>query len=311
MELIRGLHNLEVRHQECVASIGNFDGVHLGHQAILAQLLGHARALDLPSAVIVFEPQPQEYFARDPVPARLNSLREKYQNLAALGIDRMLCLRFDEELAGMGAEDFIVRVLRDGLGIHHLVVGDDFRFGRGRRGDYALLEAHGRQWGFDIERARTRLVEGARVSSTRVREALARGDMSHAEALLGRPYSISGRVVRGHERGRELGFPTANIDLHRRRAAVSGIFAARVHGLDDRVIDGVAYIGTRPVISDDRPVLEVHLFDFHQDCYGRHIRVELLSRLRDDRCFDGFADLRAQIARDVIQARTLLRRYRT
>lgn len=310
MELIRGRHNLKVRHQDCVASIGNFDGVHLGHQAILAQLLGHARALGLPSAVIVFEPQPQEYFAGERAPARLNSLREKYQNLSALGVDRMLCLRFDGELAGMEAEQFIVRVLREGLGIHHLVVGDDFRFGNGRTGDFALLEAHGRQWGFEVERARTCRVHGQRVSSTRVREVLAGGDLAAAEALLGRPYSISGRVVRGHERGRQMGFPTANIDLHRRRAPVAGIFAARVHGLAERAIDGVAYIGSRPVISDNRPVLEVHMFDYHQDCYGRHIRVELLGRLRGDRHFDSFDELQAQIARDIDLAGVMLQEFK-
>ncbi len=306
MELICGLHNLEVRHQDCVASIGNFDGVHLGHQAILGQLCEHARELSLPSAVIVFEPQPQEYFAVDGGPARLNSLREKYENLAGLGIDRLLCLRFGDELAGMSPEVFIRRLLLDGLGIRHLVVGDDFRFGHGRKGDYAMLQAHGRQWGFEVERARTRSYQGERISSTRVRKLLAVGDMATAEALLGRPYSISGRVVRGHERGRKMGFPTANINLHRQRAPVEGIFAARVQGLAEGAIDGVAYVGSRPVITDNRPLLEVHMFDYQQDCYGQHIRVELLARLRGDRPFDSFAALQAQIARDVEQARALL-----
>lgn len=306
MELIRGLHNIRPAQRGCVATIGNFDGVHRGHQAVLDQVKGEAARLGLPSVVMVFEPQPQEYFTPEGPPPRLTRLREKCELFAGYGIDRLFCVRFDERLAGYSAERFVEELLIRGLGVRHLVVGDDFRFGSGRAGDFALLRRMGLAHGFDVVHADTCVVDGARVSSTRVREALAAGDLAAARRLLGRGFSISGRVVRGQERGRSMGFPTANIHLHRAVSPVLGIFAARVRGLDGEPRPGVAYVGNRPIIADERCLLEVHVFDYHGDCYGRYLQVELVAKLRDDRRFESFDDLARQIEQDVQAAHRAL-----
>lgn len=306
MEIIRGLHNIRPAHRGCVATIGNFDGLHLGHQAVLGQVLAHARLLGVPALVTLFEPQPREYFEGAAAPARLTRLREKCELLAELGIDRVLCARFDARLAGLAPDRFIERLLVDGLGVRVLVVGEDFRFGRSRAGDAALLRGMGARHGFEVVGAVTHLCDGERVSSTRVRAALAGGDLELVRRLLGRRYSLSGRVVHGDKRGREIGFPTANVALHRHAVPVSGIFAVRVAGLQRGLLPGVAYVGTRPVVGGARPLLEVHLFDYDADCYGRHIRVELLAKIRDDLPFASFAALRGQIERDAQRARELL-----
>jgi riboflavin kinase/FMN adenylyltransferase len=306
MEIIRGLHNLRPAHRGCVATIGNFDGMHRGHQALLHQLRDTAAGHRLPSTAIIFEPQPLEYFAGTEAPPRLTRLREKVELLREGGIARVLCLRFDAQLAAMDGNAFIERVLVQGLGVKAVIIGEDFRFGRKRSGDVALLVERGTTHGYQVERADTFCLGGERVSSSRVRTALAAGDMEEARHLLGRYYNMSGRVGHGEKRGREIGFPTLNIHLHRLCAPVDGIFAARVHGLDVEAVDGMAYIGDRPVVSGQTKGLEVHLFDYSADCYGRHVHVELIRKLREDQRFDSLEALRKQMHIDADRARVAL-----
>ncbi len=303
MELIRGLHNLKPRHHGCVASIGNFDGVHLGHQQVLALLQEQGERFGLPTTVITFEPQPQEFFAPDRAAPRLTRLREKIELLRDNGIDRLLVLKFDRRLAGMPAEEFIRRVLIDGLGIRFLVVGDDFRFGKDRRGDFHMLQRAGEVNHFDVVATPSFCADAERVSSTRIREALAAGDMLTAERLLGRPYHMSGRVAHGDKRGRTLGFPTANIFLHRKRTPLQGVYAVQVRGIDDQPLAGVANVGDRPTVDGVRSLLEVHLLDFAGDIYGKYVQVAFLRKLRGEQRFDSLEALREQIARDTEQAR--------
>jgi riboflavin kinase/FMN adenylyltransferase len=302
MELIRGIHNLRAAHRGCVATIGSFDGVHLGHQAVLGQLAEKAADLKLPSVVIIFEPLPGEFFSTAP-PPRLTRFREKVLVLRRFSIDRLLCLRFDAKLAALTAQEFIERILVKGLALRYLVLGDDFRFGRDREGNFSLLQTAGNEHGFRVINMRTFEIDGERVSSTRIRRALKRGDLSTAEKLLGRPYRICGKVRRGDSMGRGLGFPTANLSLGRPLPPVDGIFAVEVFGLEREPIKGVASIGNRPTVDgvDDR--LEVYLFDFDQDIYGRRLQVELLHRIRDEARFSSLEDLRRQIERDVQTAK--------
>lgn len=302
MELIRGLHNLRPRHRGCVATIGNFDGVHLGHRAVLGQLADKAAELRLPSVVITFEPQPWEYFAPDSAPPRLTRFREKLEFLGSLPVDRVLTLAFDDKLAGMDADAFIERVLVAGLGIRYLVVGDDFRFGRDRLGDFAMLQRAGARFGFEVAKTNSFSIRGQRVSSTSIREALAGGDLTGAEALLGRHYSMCGRVVHGDKRGRSIGFPTANISLHRRSAPISGVFAVELFGIEGEPLGGVANIGTRPTVDGTKSLLEVHLFNFSRDIYGCRVRVDFLKKLRDEQRFESFDALKRQIELDASQA---------
>jgi riboflavin kinase / FMN adenylyltransferase len=303
MELIRGQHNLRPRHRGCVATIGNFDGVHLGHQAVLGQLAEKAADLHLPTTVITFEPQPAEFFRPDLAPPRLTRFREKFLALRRFSVDRVLCLPFTRALAAMPAENFVRDILAGTLGVRYLVVGDDFRFGRERRGDFAMLQAAGRELGFQVVNMHSFILDGARVSSTRVREALARGDLNEAEKLLGRPYRMSGRVAHGDKRGRSIGFPTANIHLHRRSSPVQGVFAVEVFGLEPEPLAGVANVGNRPTVDGTRTLLEVHLFDFAADVYGCHVHVDFLHRMRPERRFESFDALKAQIGQDARQAR--------
>lgn len=283
-----------------VLAIGNFDGVHLGHRALLDRLVAIARQLGLPPAVMTFEPHPRELFAPEQAPARLTSLREKLALLEACGIEEVYLLHFSRKLAGLTAAEFIERVLVRGLAVRHLIIGDDFRFGQGRAGDFALLQSAGQTHGFGVEAMHTIEIDGERVSSSAVRDALGAGDLEHAARLLGRPYSIAGRVVHGDKIGRRLGFPTANIQLKRKRVALTGVFAATVSGLDKRHLPGAASLGVRPTLGQGlKPVLEVHLFDFDQSIYGAHVTVHLLHKLRDEQKYDTHAALAAQIARDV------------
>lgn len=301
MEVIRGLHNLRARHRGCVATIGNFDGVHLGHQALLAALAERGREFDLPTQVVTFEPQPREFFEGREVPARLTRFREKVMLLAEHGVDRVLLLPFDARLAALSAQDVIRQILVDGLGIRHLLVGDDFRFGRGREGDTAMLRAAGEQHGFGLGDLGTQLVDGERVSSTRVRAALAAGDLTLAERLLGHAYFIMGRVVYGRRLGRELGTPTVNVPLQRYRAALEGVFAVEVDGLGAR-LQGVANIGVRPTLGGREPLLEVHLFGWSGDAYGALLTTRFRHRIRDEWKFDSLDALKARIAVDVGEA---------
>ncbi|MES2673277.1 MAG: bifunctional riboflavin kinase/FAD synthetase [Pseudomonadota bacterium] len=311
-EFIRGLHNLRPEHRNCVATIGSFDGVHLGHQAILQQLIDVARAQNLPTVVIVFEPQPHEFFAGDKAPARLMRLREKVSALWAAGVDRILCLRFNQELRGLSAEQFIDRVLVNGLGIKHLVVGDDFRFGCDRRGDFSLLTTRGSQLGFVVSDTQTLAIAGERVSSTRIRELLELGDFVQAAKLLGKPYSIHGRVVYGKQLGRQLGVPTANVDLRRYRSPLHGVFAVIAKFADGSSYQGVANIGVRPTLKkngepgEKKPLLEVHLFNFSRDIYGAVIDVEFRHKLRDEKKFGSLDELKAQLQLDILQAQDFL-----
>ena len=303
MELVRGLHNLRPEHRGCAATIGSFDGIHLGHQAVLTQLAAEGRERRLPVTLITFEPQPREYFMPEEAPPRLTRFREKLEVLQHCGVDRVVCLRFNAWLASLTADEFIQQIMLDGLAVKYLVVGDDFRFGKGRIGDYALLQQAGETHGFPVVTMPTFNVGNHRVSSTRIRVALNEGDFSSAETLLGRPYWMSGRVAHGDKRGRTIGFPTANIFMHRNAVPVNGVFAVEMCGIDDRPIAGVANVGTRPTVDGSRALLEVHLFDFDRDIYGRHVQVSFLKKLRPERKFESFELLKRQIERDAEQAR--------
>ncbi|MCW8908060.1 MAG: bifunctional riboflavin kinase/FAD synthetase [Sedimenticola sp.] len=304
MQVIRGLHNLRPEHRGCVATIGNFDGVHLGHQAVFRHLREQAERFGLPATVVTFEPQPMEFFAPEAAPARLTRMREKLQALKDAGIDRVVLLEFGHKMAAMSAADFVRELLIDGLDVRYLFVGDDFRFGHGREGDIELLRETGRAHNFEVANMNTFMDGESRVSSTRIREALAAGDLELARRNLGRPYRICGRVAHGDARGRSIGFPTANIDLHRKVSPVHGVFAVIVYGLEDEPLAGVANIGNRPtVVGDSRYLLEVHLFDFSRQIYGEHVEVEFCRRLRDEKRFDSFEDLSRQIVRDTEAAR--------
>lgn len=283
-----------------VLTIGNFDGLHLGHRAMLERLAAKAREFGVPAAVMTFEPHPRELFTPEQAPARLTSMREKLALLESCGVDRTYVCRFDRRLASLSADQFIDDILVRGLDVRHVIIGDDFRFGRGRSGDFAMLERAGAAKGFSCEAMHTVEIDGERVSSSAVREALAAGDLEHAARLLGRPYVIAGRVVHGGKIGRKLGYPTANIQLKRKRIALTGVFAVTVSGLDKRHLPGAASLGVRPTLGQGlQPVLEVHLFDFDREIYGAHVTVHFLHKLRDEAKFDSFEALTAQIARDV------------
>ena len=301
--IIRGLHNLPDPQCACVATIGNFDGVHLGHQAVLSQLAMKADMLGLPAVVITFEPQPYEYFVPDKAPARLSRLREKVEALRAYSIQKLCVLRFDKKLANMPAAEFVQRLLIDGLQVSYLVVGDDFRFGKNRQGDFALLQQAGRQHGFQVVNMHTFAIDHMRVSSTRIRKALRDGDLGMAEKLLGRPYRMSGRVAHGDKRGRQMGFPTANIHLHRQTVPLSGVYAVQLFGIEGEPINGVANIGVRPTIGGGKALLEVHLLDFKRDIYGAHVQVVFLQKLREEHKFADLQALITQIQTDIAAAR--------
>lgn len=306
MELVRGLYNLRARHRGCVATIGNFDGVHRGHQHMIAAVRAAAIRVALPAAVITFEPTPREFFEGDAAPARLTRLREKLEALASYGVDRVLVLRFDRRVQAMGATEFVERLLVDGLGVRHMVVGHDFHFARRREGNLALLQEAGRRHGFTVEEVGRYMDEGERVSSSLVRDALGRGDLERARKLLGRPYRMAGRVRRGAQLGRTLGFPTANLALHRKVVPLWGVFAVRVSGAGLADHPAVVSLGTRPTINGTEPLLEVHVFDFDGDLYGRYLDVDFILRLRDERRFETIDALVAQMHRDAAAARAAL-----
>jgi riboflavin kinase/FMN adenylyltransferase len=306
MEFIRGLHNLQRQKKECVATIGNFDGVHLGHHAVLDQVKEHANKTGLISTVVIFEPQPIEYFAPDKAPSRLTRLREKLQQFAEHDIDRIVCLRFDEKMSNLSAEEFVDEILLEALAVKKLIIGDDFRFAKNREGDYQYLLNAADKNDFEVDMTHSFTSESERVSSTLIREALANGDMIKATRLLGRPYRISGRVAHGDKRGRELGFATANIELHRYLSPVVGIFSGRVYGINNEPLDAVVYVGSRPVYDGKRVILEVHLLDFDDDLYGHHLQVELLEKLRGDIHFSSEQELVDQIHIDIENARQSL-----
>ena len=291
------------RHRGCVATIGNFDGVHLGHRKVLAQVKAKAAELGLPSVAIIFEPQPREFFGGDNVPARLTRFDEKVRLLAAEGVDRVLCLTFNARLRQMSALEFIDELLLKGLAVEHFVVGDDFRFGCDRRGDFNMLIEAGQRHGFTVEHTATFMLEGERVSSTRIRNALQAKDFALAEHLLGWRYAVTGRVMHGQKLGRQLGVPTANVRMHRYPCPLRGVYA--VHALlDGQRLRGVCNVGMRPTVNGRQPVLEVHLLNYSgEEIYGRLMRVEFLHFIRDECAFDGIEALKAQIETDIDHVR--------
>jgi len=300
---------LRPRHRGSVATIGSFDGVHLGHQAILRQVINKAKALGLPSVVMVFEPQPHEFFSGEKAPARLMRLREKAKALFAAGIDRVFCLQFNRSLRRLSAREFIQRVLVDGIGVKYLVVGDDFRFGCDRSGDYELLKQAGKTHGFDVIDTHTYEIEGERVSSTRIRRELEAGHFEFVAQLLGKPYTITGHVVYGQQLGRQLGVPTANVQLRRYRSPLNGVFAVESRLADGRLVQGVANVGVRPTVGGEtKPILEVHLFDFDEHIYGQIIEVEFKTKLREETKFESLELLKAQLQRDIEDARAFFAR---
>lgn len=285
-------------------TIGNFDGMHLGHQAMLQALGRAAKRLGIASCVMTFEPHPREFFAPDQAPTRLTSLREKLELFAAHGVQRAQVCRFNYAFAQTTAQDFIGRILARSLGVRWVLVGDDFRFGARRAGDFVMLKQAAPRYGFDVEAMASIMLEGERISSTAVRNALAAGELARAGRLLGRPYSISGRVVRGDRMGHKLGFPTANVQMKHNRPPVNGIFAVELNCDSIGTRQGVASLGIRPTVKQQgQPVLEVHVFDFHGDLYGQHVRVDFLHKFRDEEKYADLATLTRQIALDVENAR--------
>lgn len=308
MELIRGEYNLRECHRGCVATVGNFDGIHLGHQAVLGQLAEKADALKLPTTVISFEPLPREYFSHGKTATRLTRTREKVQALKRYSVDRLLLLHFNKALASLSAEEFVQRILVDGLDVKHLVIGDDFRFGKSREGDFDFLRDAGRRYGFQVSNMVSFPIGNCRVSSTRIRDALIEGDLATAEQLLGRPYRLSGRVIHGNKLGRDIGFPTANMRFGNYNPPLKGIFVVEVFGLDEEPWPGVASLGVRPTIDKDNTeyFLEVFLFDFNQDIYGRHLQVDFLHKLRDEERYKDLEALTRQIGIDVENAKQFI-----
>jgi riboflavin kinase/FMN adenylyltransferase len=307
MKVFRGLPNDRAR-APCALTIGNFDGVHRGHQALLAHVTASARRLGLEAAVMTFEPHPREYFAQrsgdlSKAPARIANLRDKLESLENAGVDRVIVEHFNEHFASMSPDEFTQRVLVDGLHVKWLMVGDDFCYGARRAGNVALLAEAGKHHGFEVHSLPAVLHEATRISSSAVRAALAAGDFEATRALLGHPYSMSGHVIHGQKLGRTLGFPTLNLRVVH-RPALAGIFVVQVHGLADRPLPAVASLGVRPTVEDaGRMLLEVHIFDWNQPCYGKLVRVEFLTKLRDEEKYIDLPTLTAAIERDAQQAR--------
>lgn len=303
-KLVRFLYNIKPEQQGGVLTIGHFDGVHLGHQQLLTRTVEKAKNLQVTSLAMTFEPHAFEYFAGgSPTVPRLTRLREKFYAIAACGIQNVLILQFNQLIAGISARDFVTRIIADVLRPVHIIVGDDFRFGYQREGDFALLTEMGKQLGFTTEAVPTVMVDGERVSSTRLRAALAKGDHQLVKRLLGHTYQMMGRVRYGDQLGRVLGFPTANIYLHRRLTPVKGVYTVLLHGVGGSIWPGVASVGTRPTVDGTQTLLEVHLLDFNQDIYGCYVQVEFCEKLRDEVRYPNLDLLKEQIAKDVAAAR--------
>ncbi len=301
MQLIRGLHNIRPEDHGCVLTIGNFDGVHLGHCRVISALVAKAKILHCPAAVMIFEPQPQELFAPEKAPARLTRFRDKFNLLKKLGVDRLICVNFTTKFASISAQDFVEQLLVKRLGIKHLIIGDDFRFGKHRQGDFTLLQQASKQFSFGLSDTASYKLENCRISSTAIRHALEHDDLDSAAKMLGRAYSISGRVVHGDKQGRKLGFPTANVLLKRRVSPVSGVYVVKVVlpcKQYEQPYFGVANIGSRPTVAGVRQQLEVYIFNFNGDLYAQAIEVILLKKLRNEQRFESLEALTAQIKQD-------------
>lgn len=305
MRLLRGLHTIPADFPGCVATIGNFDGLHLGHQGILNALKAESQKLGVPTLVMMFEPQPKEFFAPEAAPARLANLREKLQDLEAAGADYVLCLPFNQALRSMSAQSFIQDILVNALAVRHLIVGDDFRFGCDRSGDYHALAAAGREHGFSVQDTPTLELDSERVSSTRVRSELKVNNLSRVAHLLGRPYRMSGRVIYGRQLGRQLNTPTANVMVRRSKLPFTGVYAVQATIEESgQQLTGVANIGVKPTVAGQpEPSLEVHVFDFNGDLYHRHLTVEFMHKIRDEQKFAGIEQLQAAIENDKQSAR--------
>ncbi len=303
MMLIRDFYNVQEQHRPSVVSIGNFDGVHLGHVRLLRLLKEKAQTLGAKATAMTFEPHPHEFFSPQNAPPRLLRWRDKIEKLTDAGVDQVFSLRFNQALAQTSAEDFVKKYLVEGIGVRHVVIGDDFRFGRKRGGDVHLLRELGTQWNFSISTVDTCIIGEERVSSTRIREVLRQDDFDAAASLLGYRYAIHGRVAHGDKRGRTIGFPTANIVLPHDNIPVWGVYAVLMHFEGSATQTGVANVGIRPTIGGDRVLLETHLFDFSKDIYGERVRVEFKAKIRPEQRFDSFEALKEQIAKDAIAAR--------
>ncbi|OOF71007.1 bifunctional riboflavin kinase/FAD synthetase [Rodentibacter caecimuris] len=301
MQLIYGLHNAcrYLPASGCALTIGNFDGVHLGHQTILRRLRQQADKQGLLMAILLFEPQPSEYFMGEQAPARLMRLRDKLHYLAQNGVDKVIVAKFDHNLSQLSAEQFIIEILVKKLKVRFLSIGDDFRFGSNRIGDFTMLCQAGEQWGFSVEDNHSFCLNERRISSTAIRQALANDDLYLAENLLGRPYRIFGRVIHGNKLGRTIGFPTANIRLHRQVNPVKGVYAVKVRLISDNIFNGVANIGKRPTINGSLQLLETHLFDFQDDLYGQFVEIEFCHKIRNEHKFNSLDELQRQIQKDI------------
>ena len=304
MKLIRSIRSPHLPEQGCALTIGNFDAVHRGHQQILGILRERADSLGLPAVVMTFDPHPEEYFLKDKSSPRITDRATRYFALRNQGVDVMLLLRFDQSLAQTSAEAFISDYLIGALKVKHLLIGDDFHFGRNRAGNFAMLESYSAEGNYQVEDTDTILDQGERISSTRVRHLLENGDLESAERLLGRRYNHVGRVIRGQQLGRQWGFPTINLAINH-KPALTGVFAVEVKGLNGEAIPGVANLGTRPTVDGLRTQLEVHLFDFDNSIYGERVCVEFVQKIRDEKKFDTFDALKAQIRKDTERAREI------
>ena len=305
MELIQGIENLTEENRPSAATIGNFDGVHRGHEMVISTLISAANERQVKSTVVTFDPLAKEFFAPQHS-VRLHTLEQRILRIEELGVDQVLVLPFDKKLAALSPKKFVDDVLVSGLGLVYLSVGDDFKFGQNREGDFEYLSLAGQNNGFDVQAHETYTIDGERVSSGRLREALKMSDFDDARRLLGRAYQLSGTVSVGQQRGRTIGFPTANISLDARNFAVSGVYAVWVELTDGRKLKGVANIGHRPTVDGQENRLEVHIFDFSEDIYGQSIAVEFVAKIRDEVKFDDFSLLQEQIKLDANEARKCL-----
>lgn len=305
MELVRGLVNITEQHKNCVLTIGNFDGVHIGHQSVLSKLKQVALERGVPSAVMLFEPQPQEVFLKDNASARVLTFRDKYEKLSQFGIDRLICIRFNPEFAAWQAKDFIEELLVKRLGVQHLIVGDDFKFGSKRQGDYELLQKGAGKFGFSVEDSQTLKYSNERASSTEVRRYLNESRFECAKDLLGESFKFHGKVIHGEKNGRKFGFPTANIAVKRNVLPIKGVFAVKAM-VEGQAVFGVANIGNKPTLNGIKPVLEVHLFEFSKDIYGQRLSIEPLLKIRDEKKFESVEQLIQQIEADVNTAKAAL-----
>ena len=302
MQLIRTLQSYKDP-QAVVATIGNFDGVHLGHQMVLKKIIQKGRELELPTMVIAFEPSAKEFFLKENAPARLTNFREKFSLIRELGIDKFVCLKFDSALANTPAQKFVESLLVKTLGVHSLTVGDNFRFGKNRTGDINLLQELAKPLGYQVEDSDSYMSNKKRVSSTLIRDFLENGELHEAESLLGRPYAMQGHVIHGEQKGRTIGFPTANIPIKRIKSAVSGVFAVELILENGRKYNAVANVGHRPTVGGTRTQLEVHLFEFSQDIYGELVKVTFHNKIRDEKKFNSFDELKQQIQKDTKTAK--------